>query len=346
MTQEKSKVTIYDVAERAGVAISTVSRVLNESSDVSERTRTRVLETIEELQFRPDRVAKSLAQQHARSLALAIPTFTTPFHNELLKGIRTSLRAWDSDLLLFDLGSSAPDQRLINMLKRGTVDGLLLAGVPVDENLTPELKALRAPVVLVGHHHTDFDCYYWDNAAGAKVAVEHLIERGHRRIAMIRAYTDSYLQTQRVKGYRQALDDAGIPFEEGLIQSGTTEKHAGFSEEHGLEAMQKILHFDVPVTAVVCSSDVQAIGAWKAIRDAGKRVPEDFALVGYDDIKTSRYLGLSSVDQDMENVGREAAERLMFRLEKQGEKVELIERLIIPQLQVRESSDYQRHAEG
>lgn len=342
MARDKSKVTIYDVADRAGVAISTVSRVLNDSPDVSDRTRLKVLEAIDELKFRPDRVAKTLAQQRTRTLAIAIPTFTTPFHNELLKGVRSRLRDLDSDLLLFDLGSDAPHRRLINMLKRGTVDGLLLAGVPVDENLTPELKALRAPVVLVGHHHTDFDCFYWDNSAGTRAATEHLIEQGHRRIGLIRSYTDSYLQSQRVAGYREALDAHGLGFEESLLQSGVTEKHAGFSEEHGHEAMHRLLALDPPVTAVVASSDVQAIGAWKAIRDAGKRVPEDYALVGYDDIKTSKFLGLSSVDQDMENVGREAAERLLERVSREAPAEDFISRLIVPTLHVRESSDFRR----
>ena len=337
MAQDKRRVTIYDVAARAGVAISTVSRVLNESSDVSDQTRERVLEAIEELKFRPDRVAKTLAQKHIRSLAIAIPTFTTPFHNELLKGVRSKLQDRENDLLLFDLGSNDPLGKLMHFLKRGTLDGLLLAGVPVGKQLTPELKAFRAPVVLVGNHHTDFDCYYWDNDAGAEAAVTHLIDQGHRRIGMIRAFTDSFLQSKRIEGYRQALDDAGIPFDETLIKSGHTEKHAGFSEEDGYEAMLKLLELDPPVSAVFASSDVQAIGAWKAIRDAGKRVPDDVALVGYDDIKTSKFIGLSSVDQDMEGVGRQASERLIDRVEGTVSDVP-IEKLIVPKLRVRESS--------
>ena len=337
MARVKAKVTIYDVADHAGVAISTVSRVLNNSPDVSERTRARVLEAIDALKFRPDRVAKTLAQQGSRSIAIAIPTFTSPFHNELLKGVRSKLVGQDHDLLLFDLGSRSPLERLLDMLNRGTVDGLLLAGVPVDETLAPELKALRAPVVLVGHHHTQFDCFYWDNSIGAKAAVAHLVEQGHRRIGMIRSHTDSYLQQQRIAGYRQALEEAGIPFDESLLQSGTTEKHAGFSEEHGYEAMLRLLDIDPPVTAVFASSDVQAIGGWKAIREAAKTVPDDIALVGYDDIKTSKFLGLSSVDQDMEGVGKAAAERLLYRLDNPGTE-ERIARLIIPELRVRESS--------
>lgn len=341
MAQEKSKVTIYDVADHAGVAISTVSRVLNNSPDVSDRTRARVLEAIDLLQFRPDRVAKSLAQQRTRAIAIAIPTFTTPFHNELLKGVRSKLLDQDHDLLLFDLGSTSPLERLLDMLNHGAVDGLLLAGVPVDEKLAPELKALRAPVVLVGHHHTEFDCFYWDHSIGAKAAVTHLIKQGHRRIGMIRSYTDSYLQRMRIDGYRQALDEAGIPYDEHFVQSGTTEKHAGFSEEHGYEAMLRLLEIDPPLTAVFASSDVQAIGAGKAIREAGKAIPEHLALVGYDDIKTSKFLGLSSLDQNMEGVGQEAAERLLYRLDHPGTK-ERIARLIIPALQIRESSRYHR----
>jgi LacI family transcriptional regulator len=339
MSTKKRKITIYDVAAHAGVAISTVSRVLNESTDVSDQTRERVLEAIEELKFRPDRVAKMLAQKQVRSLAIAIPTFTTPFHNELLKGVRSKLHDRENDLLLFDLGSVDPQKKLLSFLKRGTLDGLLLAGVPVDVGLTPELKAFRAPIVLVGNHHSDFDCFYWDNDSGAKAAVQHLIEQGHRRIGMIRAYTDSYLQTKRIEGYRMALEEAGIPFDPALIKSGTTEKHAGFSEEHGYEAMQQLLAEEPKVSAVFASSDVQAYGAWKAIRDSGQSVPENIALVGYDDIKTSQYIGLSSVDQDMENVGRMATERLLARLEGVAPDVPAAN-LVVPTLQVRESSRY------
>ena len=341
MARDKSKVTIYDVADRAGVAISTVSRVLNDSPDVSKQTRQRVLEAIDALKFRPDRVAKTLAQQRTRSIAIAIPTFTTPYHNELLKGLRSVLIDLDHDLLLFDLGSRSPLERLLGMLKRGTVDGLLLAGVPVDDSLAAELKALRAPVVLVGNHHTQFDCFYWENAVGAKAAIAHLVEQGHRRIGMIRSFTDSFLQKKRIEGYQEAMNEAHLPFDESLIQSGTTEKHAGFSEEHGYEAMHRLLELDPPVTAVFASSDVQAIGAWKAIREAGKSVPEDIALVGYDDIKTSKFLGLSSVDQNMETVGKDAARRLLYRLENPDIE-ERIAHLVVPDLRIRESSRYQR----
>ncbi len=337
MPHDKNKVTIYDVADRAGVAISTVSRVLNNSPDVSEKTRVRVLEAIEELQFRPDRKAKMLAQKDADSLAVALPTFTTPFHNELLKGIRTTLRDRDIDLLLCDLGSKMRHKTLMHFLKRGAVDGLLLAGVDMTQAIATELRALHAPVVIIGSHWDDFDSFYWDDEAGAREAVTHLIKQGHRRIGMIQTNTGSPLQSRRAAGYRAALADAGIPYESELISSGHTTKHAGYSEEAGYEAMTDLLALGSPPTAVFASSDVQAIGAWKAIIDAGKKVPRDVALVGYDDIKTSHYIGLTSMDQDMQTIGQRATELLIARMDGTNLEPPVSFRLK-PRLRVRRSS--------
>ena len=337
MSQEKTKVTIYDVADKAGVAISTVSRVLNNSTDVSDRTRKRVLQAIDELQFRPDRTAKALAQQKTHSLAIAIPTFTTPFHNELLKGIRSCLRDHNYDFLLYDLGSRSPQQKLLSFLKRGAVDGLLLSGVPMTEKLSQELDTLQAPVVLIGTQRPTYDSFYWDDIAGAKQAVNHLLSQGHRRIGMIRAYTESELQAGRVLGYKDALEHAGIPYDSNLVQSGETKKHAGFSEEDGYDAMEQLLTIDPPITAVFASSDVQAVGAWKAIIDAGRKVPDDIALVGYDDVKNSHYIGLSSVDQSMQKIGHRATEVLIGRKEKTLLDPPISE-LVTPQLQIRRSS--------
>jgi len=343
--QEKERITIYDVAEQAGVAISTVSRVLNDSPDVSEKTRAAVQQVIDDLRFRPDRTAKTLAKRGTLTLAIAIPTFTTPFHNELLKGVRSRLQAvaGESDLLLCDLGGDTPEDRLNAFLQRGTVDGLLLSGVPVTKKLYEDLQKLHAPVVLVGHHHSELDCFYWDNDEGAKKAVDHLIERGHRRIGMIRSFTDGHLQTKRIEGYKEGLQAAGISYDPEIIRSGTTSKHAGFSEESGYEAMQELMETAPDLTAVFASSDVQAIGAMKAITDAGKRVPEDIAVIGYDDIKTSYFIGLSSIAQQMMDVGERATEVLMRRLDGSLDDPS-IEVIIHPTLKVGHSTDVYRNA--
>jgi LacI family transcriptional regulator len=331
-----SKPTIYDVADAAGVAISTVSRVLNNSRDVSEATRETVLEAIEELQFRPNRTARSLAQRTARTLAVAVPTFTTPFHNELLKGVRSQLGEADVDLLLCDLAWAAPKSTLKHFLERGAMDGLLLAGLDVDDAIGRELQTLGAPVVLIGCKWDAMDSFYWAEQAGVELAVAHLAEQGHARIAMIAPHIEGAIRDARIAGFRAALEGCGVPFHDELVAYGETRKHAGFSEESGYEAMQRLLALGEPPTAVFASSDVQAIGAWQAIRHAGQRVPADFALVGYDDIKVSRFIGLSSVAQNMHDVGEEAADLLLRRIA--GERGTPVSKQVVPELIVRKSS--------
>jgi LacI family transcriptional regulator len=182
---DQNKTTIYDVADRAGVAISTVSRVLNNSRDVSDATRDTVMQAIRELKFRPNRTAKNLAQRSTPTIAVAVPTFTTPFHNELLKGVRSKLDDAEVDLLLCDLDWEAPKATLRNFLARGAMDGLLLAGLPIDEEIGQELKTLGAPIVLIGTQWEEMDSFYWEEKAGAHLATRHLLEQGHERIGVI-----------------------------------------------------------------------------------------------------------------------------------------------------------------
>lgn len=333
---ERDRVTIYDVADRAGVAISTVSRVLNDSSDVAEGTRRRVLDAIDYLQYRPQRSARTLAHSEARVLAVAVPTFTSYFYNEILKGVKDRLEDEDTDLLLFNLGSRSPEETLLRSLERGTVDALLLATLSVEGELHRELKKLRAPVVLVGQESEEFDCFFWDDVLGARRAVDHLLERGHRRIGMIAAHAWSHSAEERIQGYRTALEEAGIEVDDALIQTGSTQKHAGYSEEAGLEAMEALLERAPDLTAVFAGSDVQAIGAAKALRDRGRAIPEDVALVGYDNIKLSRFLDFTTIDHHLHEIGLRATRLLLRRM--QGERESEVREFIDPDLIVRGSS--------
>jgi LacI family transcriptional regulator len=335
---DQSKTTIYDVADRAGVAISTVSRVLNNSRDVSDATRDTVMQAIRELKFRPNRTAKNLAQRSTPTIAVAVPTFTTPFHNELLKGVRSQLDDAEVDLLLCDLDWEAPKATLRNFLARGAMDGLLLAGLPIDEEIGQELKTLGAPIVLIGTQWEEMDSFYWEEKTGARLAANHLLDQGHERIGVITTPHENRLRNARILGYKEALEDAGLPFDKSIIAYGKTKKHDGFSEEAGYEAMQDLLQGDKEVTAVFASSDVQAIGAWQAIREAGFEAPDDFSLVGYDDIKVSRFIGLTSVAQNMHDVGEDATEVLLDRLQGTAASDEPVQRVVQPELQVRKSS--------
>lgn len=334
----KTHVTIYDVAQHAGVAISTVSRVLNGSPDVSEVTRAKVEQAIADLKYHPNRTARSLAQQDVRSLAVALPSFTAPFQNELLKGVRSYLREIDHDLLICDLGSTNQEAALKKFLSRGAVRGLLLCGIPVTDALATELASGRSPCVLVGHRHPDFDSWTWDDRAGAHGAVRHLIKQGHSRIAMICSEEESQSQQDRIEGYQEALREAGIASDGDLLVSGAPQYHGGYSEEDGQDAMNRILEELPDVTAVFCSSDVQAIGALAALHAAGKSAPKDMAIVGYDDIKTSRFIGLSSVDQQIQAIGRAAAECLFDRVSDASFITDHQDHVIQPRLAVRRSS--------
>jgi LacI family transcriptional regulator len=329
--------TIHDVADRAGVSPATVSRVVNETGQTADDTRERVVEAIDTLGYRPNRTAKALSQGTTRTIAVAVPTFTTPFHNELLKGIRRRLKDTDADFLLCDLEWEDPEASLLQFLERGAMDGLLAAGLPMSESLGWELKKLGGPTVLIGSRWSEVDSFHWDETTGARMAAEHLIGRGHRRVGMITTHRDSPIRNARIQGYEQALRDAGIAPRDAWIATGHTEKHAGFSEESGYEAMTSLLDASPDVTAVFASSDVQAIGAWQALRHEGRSVPDNVALIGYDDIKISRFIGLSSVAQNMHDIGERATDLLLRRLRRAG-PTEVFSELVTPELAARASS--------
>lgn len=309
--------TIYDVADEAGVAISTVSRVLNGSTEVSDATRSRVQAAIRKLHFHPQRIARTLAQQSTTSIAVALPSATSLFFVELLKGVKDAMRDKDIDLLLCNLGSAQPYPTLQRFLNRGAVHGLLLMSLPVEGDVAEQLLSLQAPVVLLGTRYEGLDAFWWNDEAGARRATEYLIEQGHRRIGMVTAQSWSMSAAPRLAGYRAALDEAGIPFDPALVVTGATTKHAGYSEEAGAEAMEELMALDRRPTAVFAASDVQAYGAWAYARDHSIRVPRDVSIVGYDDLKLSRFLDLTSVTQGMLQAGLQATERLLERLKAQ-----------------------------
>lgn len=333
-----NKVTIYEVAQHAGVAISTVSRVLNHSPEVSELTRQKVTASINHLGFRPHRMAKMLAQQNSQTLSVAMPSFTAPFYNEMLKGVKDFIRENGYDLMLSDLSSQNPHETLTRFFHRGTVDALLLVLPGLDEAMLEEVRLLNAPVVLIGNESTEFDCFFWDNERGAQMAVRHLVQQGHTQIGMIAPHEWTYDAAPRIAGYHTALAEAGLQADPDWVQEGLTLKHGGHSEEAGYEAMQKLLMVSPAVTAVFAASDVLAIGAWAAIREAGKRVPEDFALMGYDDIKVARFMGLSSINQKMYQVGREATQQVFRRIAEPS--LPVVARFIEPELQTRMSTSH------
>lgn len=307
------KITIYDVAKRAGVAISTVSRVLNDSPYVSDETKEKVQNAINELDFHPQVNARMLAKRQPQIIAVAVPTFTTPFFNEVLKGVKDEISKLDLDFIIYNTGSSEPEENFKRFVDRGIPDGLVIFSIDITEEIDRRLKDYDIPIILVGADHPNYDYFYWDNYKGGYLAGEHLAKSGYKKIGMIRSHSKSSVSDQREKGFRAALTKYGIELDDKYLVSGITRKHAGFSEEAGFEAIKILSERDAIPEALFCSNDAQAIGAIYALKQMGKSVPEDVAIMGYDNIKISRYLDITSIDQAMYDVGTRSIQRLAER---------------------------------
>jgi LacI family transcriptional regulator len=304
------KVTIYDVANKANVAISTVSRVLNDSPYVSDKTKKKVKAAIEELEFYPQVNARKLASKEPQMIAMAVPTFTTPFFNEVLKGVKDEITNIDLDLIIFNTGSSDSKENFKKFLDRGTPDALIIFSIEIDDEIDRRLSHLNVPIILIDTKHPNYDYYWWDNYKGGYLAGEHLAAQGFQKIGLIRAHTRANKYVQREQGFRDALNKNKIPLQEEYVASGITRKHAGFSEEAGYEALYIMHNRDSMPDAIFCMNDMQALGALHALSELNLSVPDDVALIGYDNVKIAKYLSLTTLDQKMIEIGKQATKRL------------------------------------
>lgn len=308
-------VTIYDIAEKAGVSIATVSRVFNNSPRVSVNSRERVHAIARELGYQPHASAQSLARRKANLVAAVIPMLTNYFFIEVMRGMQDQLQEYEYDLIVF----SAPtlddvDLQLDRALQKGLTAGVMLFSTPLNEERASRLRASNEPVVLVDSIHPDFDSIYIDNEQGGYIATRHLIDLGYKRIGLILANPVSVPAAERRKGYERAMREASHGVNETRIVASTDDHQHGYTEAAGYECMKSLLGRRSRPDAVFVASDIQALGALQAIRDFGLRVPEDIALVGFDDIRLSSYVGLTTLRQPMYEMGKLAVEKLLLRV--------------------------------
>lgn len=309
-------VTIYDIAARAGVSIATVSRVFNDSPRVSDKTRERIFSIARELGYAPNASARSLARRQTNLVSAVIPMMASYFYMEVLQGVQQRIAESDFDLLVY----AAPkledvDGLLSDALTGGKSAGVLLFSTPLNEERMRLLNARSQPVVLVDQFHEQFDSVSIDNRKGGSMATQHLIACGYRRIALIMARRESVPALERAEGYKQALREAGISVCEGLIQEIDDDEFHGYTEEGGYRAMQALLQLENRPDAVFAVSDIQALGARRAIEDHHLSIPHDIALIGFDDIMISRYVGLTTLRQPMFEMGTIAMDLLLRRVE-------------------------------
>ncbi|MFJ6717786.1 MULTISPECIES: LacI family DNA-binding transcriptional regulator [unclassified Streptomyces] len=309
--------TLEEVAVRAGVGRGTVSRVINGAAKVSEHTRAVVEAAVAELGYVPNRAARALAANRTDAVALVIPEpedrfFAEPYFSDVVRGVGATLAETDVQLVLTLAGGERERRRLAQYLSGHRVDGVLLVSVHAGDPLPELLAELGIPAVISGRRSADetLPCVDSDNLAGAAGAVRHLLGRGRRAIATITGPLDVYGAQCRLDGYREALAAAGHPADELLIAPGD------FTEEGGRRAMRELLERRPALDAVFAASDVMAAGARLELRAAGRRIPQDVALVGFDDSVVARHMDppLTSVRQPIEEMGRTMARVLLERI--------------------------------
>jgi len=318
-TPARPSATLDEVARVAGVSRATVSRVVNGSPKVSPDVRRSVEKAIDRLGYVPNRAARSLVTRRSGSIAVVITEpasrlFSDPFFPRVIRGVSTALAARDLQLILLLPDDAAEEQRTVRYLTGGHVDAAILVSLHGDDPLPAELAARHIPLVVVGRPPRGVDADYVDadNRGGARVAVEHLLEGGRKRIATITGPADMVAGIDRLAGYHDALREADIPADDGLIARGDF-THAG-----GLAAMERLLASGADFDAVFCASDLMAVAALSVIQASGRTVPDDVALVGYDDAPiamTTRPM-LSSIRQPVEEMGREMVNLLADSIER------------------------------
>jgi LacI family transcriptional regulator len=314
-------VTIYDIAEAARVSIATVSRVLNDHPRVSDATRRRVFRVAERLGYEPHASAQSLARQRTRLIAAVVPMLTSYFFMEVIRGLQDRLAESGFDLLVHASRSvDDVDRPLERALQRGRSDGLLLVSTPLTVARAARLSRSHTPVVLVDSYHPDFDSVSVDNRRGGYEATRHLIERGHQRVALIMPSPASVPAAERRAGYTDALAEANLPIDERLVFATEGDDSHGYTRRAGYEAMLKLLELpaDQRPTGIFVAADVMALGAHRAAREAGLDIPRDLAIVGFDDVEPSAYVGLTTLRQPMYEMGQLAIAKLLRRLREPG----------------------------
>jgi LacI family transcriptional regulator len=317
MPESKSKLTQKDVARAAGVSQAVVSHVLNQTDKaIPEETRQRVLEAIEELGYTPNKAARSLRGQRTYTIACIIPDITNAFFPAFLRGIQQVADQHHFDLIIYDSHTSAEkERRYLCSLTGGHVDGAVVLPFYSDRGILSELleKGLHLVTFEAGvqpRNEEGHDLVYVDNVSAAYTAVDYLIKRKHTRIGILAGTVGTPPQRSRLSGYKQALKENDLAVNKDFIRWGD------YTETGGCAEMKSILALPEKPTAVFAANDLMAIGAMLAVQKAGLRVPEDIAIMGFDDIPAARLVNppLTTVTQFQEEIGKQAAELLFERI--------------------------------
>jgi DNA-binding LacI/PurR family transcriptional regulator len=314
----RERATLEVVAARAGVSRATASRVLRGSAHVSPDTRDRVLRAAEEVSYSVNRAARALVSGRTDSIAFLVAesqerTFHDPYFLGVLRGAQAAAADAGNQIVFVIASTEEQTARFTRFVRGGHVDGVLLVSVHGDDTLALELERTGVPTVLNGRPFDPDSALYSvdsDNLGGGRQATETLLARGARRIVTITGPLDMSVGQDRLSGYQQALAEAGRPCPRGTVEEGD------FTVEGGAAAMRRLLAADPDLDGVFAASDLMAIGALRALADAGRKVPDDVAVVGFDDAGEARLAvpPLTTIRQPLELLGRTMTRVLLARV--------------------------------
>ncbi|TYS67106.1 LacI family transcriptional regulator [Sutcliffiella horikoshii] len=329
--------TIYDIAKKTGFSITTVSKVLNNYTDVSEKTKKKILEAVEEMGYYPNSHARSLMTKKSWTIGVVFMEnlgvgIKHPFFNAVIESFKQRAEQFGYDMLFVSRNIINEKKSYLDHFRHRGVDGVVVVCSVSDDPEVKKLMESPLPTVIIDMHSSKSSVVYSDNSYGSVLAVDYLYSLGHRKIAHIYGHQETYAGTERLKGFIKAVKKHNLDIPKSYIVNG-----GFFSLESGEQAMKELLSLDDRPTAVYAAGDNMAIGAMKAIREFGLSVPDDISVIGYDDIEIAKHIAppLTTVKQDMSQLGSTAADLLLDQI---NDKTKLNKAVTIPvELIIRET---------
>ena len=305
--------TLYDVCNKTGLSTATVSRVINESSAVTEKTRQIVLDAMKELDYHPNQAARMLAGKKTDTIGVIFPEIDNGFYVQVLRGVDSAAQERGMHLLTaFYHNKSGLKGTLQALAARGRTDAIVLINNDLSDRQVKNLVNNAVPIVMIGHSaetSASFDVIGIDNINGATIAATHLLDQGVENILLLTGPSDNFDSIQRLNGTKQAFKDAGKDFAKAIV----IESH--FTYEGGIQHMTEHLDSGKPLPeAIFAFNDRMALGAIEALKAKGHNVPEDLIVVGFDDTEIALYAGLTTVHVPMQDIGYEAANLAIRRI--------------------------------
>ncbi len=306
--------TLYDVCKKTGLSTATVSRVINESTAVTEKTRKIVLDAMKELDYHPNQAARMLAGKKSDTIGVIFPEIDNGFYVQVLRGIDNAAKEANLHLLTaFYHDKTGLKHTIQSLAARGRTDSIVMINNDLSDRQVKTLVNNAVPIVMIGHSaetSASFDVVGIDNTNGAAAAITHLFKKGISDILLLTGPSDNFDSTQRLNGAKMAYEDAGKDFSEATILESF------FTYEGGIQHMTEFLDSGSPLPqAIFAFNDRMALGAIEALKAKGKTVPEDMLVVGFDDTELALYAGLTSIHVPMQDIGYEATNLAIRRID-------------------------------